>query len=95
MLDLDLGDHTLGRHFLRDIDKPGQHGQGSIVDGLNNNTDESQFLLDVLLDVTFGIAEVMGMQTVPLLNIIDIKEEVYWYGEALITVHSWLCLTEL
>ena len=48
-------------------------------------------------DVAFGVAEVRGTRTAPLLNMTGMEEEVLWYGAAylFVPVQSCLCLTEL
>ena len=48
-------------------------------------------------DVAFGIAEVRGTRTAPLLNMTGMEKEVLWYGTAylFIPLQSCLCLTEL
>ena len=48
-------------------------------------------------DVAFGVAEVRGSRTAPLLNMTGIEEEILWYGAAylFVPVQSCLCLTEL
>ena len=88
-LDLELGDLTLGYHFPRDIDKPGWHGQGRIADGLTNNgqlyslpTSHGFCWICLTDDVSFGVAEVRGTRTAPLLNMTGMEEEVLWYGAA-------------
>ena len=48
-------------------------------------------------DVAFGVAEVRGTRTAPLINMTGMEEEVLWYGAAylFVPVQSCLCLTEL
>ena len=103
-LDLELSDLTLGCHFPRDIDKPGKHGQGSIVDGLTNNgrlyslpTSHGFCWICLTDDVAFGVAEIRGTRTAPLLNMTGMEEEVLWYRAAylFVPVQSCLCLTKL
>ena len=69
------------------IDKPGWHGQGSIVDGLTNNgqlyflqTSHGFCWIFWTEDVAFGVAEQRGTRTAPLLNMIGMMEEVKWHG---------------